>query len=195
MSSFCDSRCTGASGKSCDCECGGTNHGGRKAGKTLKAIDRSHNPNPNNMKADDIDEELSALTAQAERANEPGLFSEAEKDKELESIDDRRDQLEFEQDRRSGKDKVREARAAMSGEKVLKPSDVQKLEDEFYDLKGVIEDDTQSVKVHREAANKMHGLRFRIVGAYNEKYDSKETYERISSLTSESARLIEEEGI
>ena len=41
MTSFCDDRCTNAKGESCDCECGGANHGG-----FTKAVDRSGHENP-----------------------------------------------------------------------------------------------------------------------------------------------------
>lgn len=33
MTTKCDSRCTGARGGSCDCECGGINHGGETRGQ------------------------------------------------------------------------------------------------------------------------------------------------------------------
>ena len=198
MASRCDIRCTNATGKSCDCECGGANHGGYTT-----AIDHTSRSHPGGLEDGEIQDELRYMEKRSEfltgelRRNDPSApngKTAREMEKELASMDKRYDALEKETDKRSGKDKVKAARAEMS-EKVLKSGDVQKLEDEFYDLKGVIEDDTQSVKSHREAADKMHGLRFRIVEAYNERYDSKETYERISRLTSESAQLIEEEGI
>ncbi len=56
MGSFCDDRCTNASGSSCDCECGGANHGGFS-----KAVDRSEYPNPLTLDDRELKREAAVL--------------------------------------------------------------------------------------------------------------------------------------
>lgn len=113
MPSFCDSRCTGASGKSCDCECGGANHGASKQGKTLTAIDRTGHDSPSSLTDAQIKREVKVLKDQAERAVTSGEMTTTEIEKELKSIHTRSEELLNESDKRSGKDKVKEARAAL----------------------------------------------------------------------------------
>lgn len=109
MASFCDSRCSGASGSSCDCQCLGRNHGASSRGDKLEAIDRSGSPSPSSLTDSQIERELFVLKNQAYRV-EQGEFYPLEATKEAESIEKRKAELDVEADKRSGRDKTREIR-------------------------------------------------------------------------------------
>lgn len=109
MASFCDERCTNATGSSCDCECGGANHGGLVPAvggvmqddgivDGLSAIDRSGRDRPLTLSDKEIRDEIRALQKQTARLKD--FDDKAEKDKEATSIEKRYSELLAEQKRR-----------------------------------------------------------------------------------------------
>lgn len=115
MGSFCDDRCTNASGNSCDCECGGQNHGAfAKAGtaavggspsggsEVLFASDRSEREVPLVLSDRELKSEIRSLQAQAHRlAEQKDKYStRAEAAAEGTSIEKRYSELLAEQKRR-----------------------------------------------------------------------------------------------
>lgn len=99
MASFCDDRCTNATGKSCDCECGGANHGG-----FTKAVDRSEHENPLTLSDRELKNEIRALEKRLDFLNsvEPTTDKDLaeERRKEDKSASDRITALHEEDTRR-----------------------------------------------------------------------------------------------
>lgn len=97
-SSFCDDRCTNASGKSCDCECGGANHGG----SSLSAIDRTGHDSVVSLDDRELRREEKVLQSQAARLreNKDKFVSKDEVAKEADSIQKRAEEIRAEIRRR-----------------------------------------------------------------------------------------------
>jgi hypothetical protein len=99
MPSSCDERCTKASGSSCDCQCGGQNHGAFSSGGSgeLHAIDRSEAENVLTMTRKELNRELNLLHAQRGRLDK---VDSAQREKEEISIIKRKAEIENEIARR-----------------------------------------------------------------------------------------------
>ncbi len=139
---FCDDRCTNAKGKSCNCECGGANHGG-----FTKAVDYGSRPDPKALTDKGIKDEIRQLKKRSEHITDELRIADARSKKETElfkesaSMERRYDALEKELGRRDmekpGKKESAAAREAMGVDSPTAPKDEAVLHElDKFDLGG-----------------------------------------------------------
>lgn len=128
MPSSCDERCLKASGSSCDCECGGANHGG-----FTKAVDYSNRSPVSGLTDSALQKEKKQLQ---NRFFKMETFSQknpldagelAEVHKEMNGVEGRLSKIQAEQDKRSGRDKLKVSGSSVGEQEKRLYSDVERL--------------------------------------------------------------------